>query len=261
MDILEKIFSNTKLKLEEKKKVIPYKDLEKKERKREYFSFKDSLQKKDQIINLIAEIKKASPSKGLIREDFNIEKIAYCYNKSSFVKAVSILTEEDYFLGSIKYLSLGGEILKKPILRKDFICDEYQILEAYVYGADAILLISTYLKKNELERLYYFARDLGLDVLCEVHDEKDLDKSLEVGVDIVGINNRDLKTFRVDLKTSLKLVKYIPDDKVRVSESGIFTYNDIKLLSEAGFNAILVGESIMRENDIEGKINELFGIS
>ncbi len=209
-------------------------------------------------IPLIAEVKKASPSQGVIREDFDAVAIAKTYEESG-ASCISVLTEKKYFQGSLEYLAQIRKAVKLPLLRKDFIIDEYQIYEARAAGADAILLIAACLDKNHIADYLGIARELGLGVLVESHTYKELDRSLLAGASLVGINNRDLGTFAVGLQTTLDLLKDIPDDRTVVSESGITTREDVIMLQQAGVDAILVGESLMREKDIGKKVKELLG--
>ncbi len=209
-------------------------------------------------IRLVAEVKKASPSKGVIREDFDPVKISQIYEKSG-ASCLSVLTERKFFQGELDYLGRIRKVVELPLLRKDFIIDEYQIHEARAAGADAILLIAACLEKQQLGDYLEIARQLGLDVLVESHTYKELDKSLQAGATLVGINNRDLTTFMVSLQTTFDLLKDIPDDRTVVSESGIKTRKDAVLLQEAGVDAVLVGESLMRETDIGKKVKELLG--
>ncbi|MBA3061234.1 MAG: indole-3-glycerol phosphate synthase TrpC [Nitrospirae bacterium] len=209
-------------------------------------------------IKLIAEIKKASPSKGVIREDFDPIQIASVYEKKQ-ADAISALTEEDFFQGRLEFIPLIKKTTTKPLLRKDFIFDEYQIYESRVNEADAILLIAAILSKNQAEEYLYLAKELGLSVLFEVHDLKELETALSVNADIIGINNRDLKTLKIDLNNTFKIKKEIPSDKIVVSESGIKTRDDILRLESAGIDAVLIGTSFMEAKDIGKKIEELFG--
>ena len=201
---------------------------------------------------VIAEIKKASPSKGLIRKDFDVEWLARRY-RAGGAAALSVLTDEPYFQGSLRNLELASAATPLPCLRKDFMVDEYQIVEARAHRADAILLIAAALKSEELKRFAAAARALELDVLVEVHTGEELDRVLdalgEAGADAIGVNNRDLKTFAVRLETSLELVERIPSSVVRVAESGIATHDDLVRLRSAGFDAFLIGESLMRQPD------------
>jgi indole-3-glycerol phosphate synthase len=209
-------------------------------------------------IRLIAEVKKASPSKGVIREDFDPVKIAGTYEGAG-AACLSVLTEKNYFQGDLAYLGMIRKAVALPLLRKDFIIDEYQIFEARAAGADAVLLIAACLDKRQLEDFLGTAEGLGLDVLVESHTLKELDKSLIAGSRIVGINNRDLTSFTVSLQTTFDLLKDIPDDRIVVSESGIRSRDDVVKLENAGVDSILVGESLMREKDIGKKVKELLG--
>jgi indole-3-glycerol phosphate synthase len=201
---------------------------------------------------VIAEIKKASPSKGLIREDFDPVWLAERYQAGGAV-ALSVLTDEPYFQGSLRNLELASATTRLPCLRKDFIVDEYQIFEARAHKADAILLIAAALTDAELRHFAATARGLNLDVLVEVHTADELDRVLnslgERGADAIGVNNRDLKTFEVSLETSLQLASRIPASVIRVAESGIAGSEDIARLLVAGFDAFLIGESLMRQPD------------
>ncbi len=209
-------------------------------------------------IRLIAEVKKASPSKGVIREDFDPVDISKTYAKSG-AHCLSVLTEKKYFQGKLEYLGDIRKAVELPLLRKDFIIDEYQIFEARSAGADAILLIAACLERQQLEDLIGVSRETGLDVLVESHTYKELDRALLAGATLVGINNRDLQSFSVSLQTTLDLLKDIPDDRIVISESGVKTRDDVLKLQRAGVDAILVGESLMREKDIGKKVKELLG--
>ena len=201
---------------------------------------------------VIAEIKKASPSKGLIRADFDAEWLARRY-RAGGATALSVLTDEPYFRGSLRNLELASAAAPLPCLRKDFTIDEYQIVEARAHRADAILLIAAALTNPDMKRLAAAARKIGLDVLVEVHTADELDQVLdalgETGADAIGVNNRDLRTFEVSPEISLSLVNRIPPSVVRVTESGISTAEDIARLRSAGFDAFLIGESLMRQPD------------
>ncbi len=201
---------------------------------------------------VIAEIKKASPSKGLIRADFDVAWLAGRYQAGG-AAALSVLTDEPYFQGSLRNLELASAAVSLPCLRKDFTVDEYQIVEARAHCADAILLIAAALTEEEMKRFSQVAHALALDVLVEVHADAELDRVLnalgETGADAIGVNNRDLKTFDVRLETSLELAGRIPSGVVRVAESGISTANDLARLRAAGFDAFLIGESLMRQPD------------
>jgi len=207
-------------------------------------------------INLIAELKKASPTRGIIRGDFNPIKIALTYQANG-ASALSVLTDERFFEGSLDTLKeLKGKVTL-PLLRKDFIIDEYQIYESLYYGADAILLIANILREDELTNFYKLSKELGMDVLVEVHSEEDLEKALKSGASIIGINNRDLTNFRVDITTTQRLIRLIPDNRIKVSESGIKTYEDVMFLKSLGINAVLIGEAFMEADDIGSKVREI----
>ena len=221
--------------------------------------FKAALKRKqDERIKLIAEIKKASPSKGVIRESFNPVEIASVYEKKQ-ANAISILTEEDFFQGKLEFIPKVKKVTTIPLLRKDFIFDEYQIYESRANEADAILLIAAILDKNQAKEYLHFAKELGLSVLFEVHDLKELEMALYIDADIIGINNRNLKTLKIDVNNTFEIKKEIPSDKIIVSESGIKTRDDILRLESAGIDAVLIGTSFMEAEDIGKKIDELFG--
>jgi indole-3-glycerol phosphate synthase len=255
--ILEKIIKKTK---EDLLKVKNEEDFKKfLSKKRTFRDVKKALKStKENPYKIIAEIKRASPSKGLIRKDFNPIEIAKEYQK--IADAISVLTEPHFFEGSLKYLEEIDKFSRIPLLRKDFIIDEFQIAQAYYYGADFILLIAKALEVNELKRLYDFAKSLGLEVLFEIHDEEDLNKALEVGADIIGFNHRDLKTFEMNMDLSKNLIPKLPKNVIVVAESGINNFEIIKKLHNEGVDAFLVGEFIMREDDLVGAIKKLKGL-
>ncbi len=209
-------------------------------------------------ISLIAEIKRASPSAGLIREDFDAPAIGAAYERGG-AAALSVLTDESYFRGSLAFLGTVRPATTLPLLRKDFIIDEYQVAEAGASGADAFLLIAAILSKSQVEEYIAFGAELGMDALVEVHDGDDLDKAVYAGSGIIGINNRDLKTFEVNMNTSIELGRVLPGGVIRVSESGIRTAEDVERLAGFGFDAVLVGESLMREDDPGEAARHLMG--
>jgi indole-3-glycerol phosphate synthase len=223
-------------------------------------SFKQFITKvKPKGLNLIAEIKKASPSKGVLCKDFDPVALAKTYEESG-ADAISVLTDEKFFQGSLDYLTLVKENTTTiPVLRKDFIIDPYQIIEAKIYGADAVLLIVAALAESELKEFIKTTRDLGLDSLVEVHDLQELEIALASGAEIIGINNRNLKTFAVNLETTYQLMQAIPPEMAVVSESGIHNYQDMLSLAAAGVKAILVGEAIVTATEPGKKIRELLG--
>ncbi|HQT28060.1 MAG TPA: indole-3-glycerol phosphate synthase TrpC, partial [Sulfurovum sp.] len=198
---------------------------------------------------IIAEVKKASPSKGVIREDFDPMLIAQQYEKGG-ADSLSILTEPHFFQGDKEYLGMVRRYVNLPLLRKDFIVDKYQLVEALAFGADYVLLIAAALGRKELKELYDYALHLGLDVLVEVHDKSDLIKATFAGADIIGINHRNLETFEMDMSLSAKLIPLIPNGKIIVAESGITTYETVVELSKIGADAFLVGEHFMRQADV-----------
>lgn len=219
-------------------------------------NFKEALlPSSDGRIRVIAEVKKASPSKGVIREDFDHLEIARTYERNG-ASALSVLTDRHFFQGSIDYLSEIRQMVSLPLLRKDFVFDEYQILEARGYGADAVLLIAAVLDDKELCDFVKLSLDLGMAPLVEVHDEIELERVLKTNAELIGINNRNLQTFKTDINTTVRLMNSIPEDKVVVSESGINTKEDIKFLKDVGVDAFLIGEALMREADIGKKLRE-----
>jgi len=200
-------------------------------------------------VGIIAEIKKASPSKGLLREQFDPVAIAKGYGKSGAV-AISVLTEEDYFLGSPDYLRAVRMVVSLPLLRKDFILDPYQIYEAKVLGADAVLLIAGLLEKNELKEMINITESLRLEALVEAHNLREAEKALAAGARLIGINNRDLRTFVTDIKVSLELASFLKEaGVVMVSESGIKNKEEIKALMVAGYHGVLIGETLVKASD------------
>jgi indole-3-glycerol phosphate synthase len=207
---------------------------------------------------VIAEVKKGSPSKGVIREDFDPVSIAEIYQNNG-ATCLSVLTDEHFFMGRLLYLNKIRRVVNLPLLRKDFICDQYQIYEARVAGADAILLIAAMLDAGQLAEFSALADELQLDVLLEVHDEAELEMALATDCELLGINNRNLQTFATDLATTEHLLPMIPDGHFVVTESGIFTRADVLRLQKAGAQGFLVGESLMREDDIGAKLRELQG--
>jgi indole-3-glycerol phosphate synthase len=218
-------------------------------------SFYDALDRADRL-NLIAEIKKASPSKGVLREEYDPVEIAIDY-ESHGAAALSVLTEEDHFQGSLEHLKHIRPNVSRPLLRKDFIFDPYQIREAAAAGADAVLLIVAILDASTLGSLVRLAEELGLDALVEVHNLQELNNALGCRAKIIGINNRDLTTFKVDLHTTLQLAPHVPDSAILVSESGIHTADDIRMLRDAGCDAFLIGEAFLKTDRPGRALREL----
>ena len=251
--ILDKIVDQKKIDLEEFKKTNTLEEIKEKALKcGNRASFKEAL-KKDGL-SIIGELKKASPSKGVIVQDFRPMELLKEYGK--IADAVSVLTEEKFFLGSPEYLREAAKNTDLPLLRKDFIVDEIQIYEAKILGASAILLICAILSVDELKKYLDIAKSLDLDVLVESHDKEELEKALEAGAEIIGINNRNLSTFDLTIDTTLNLLPFIPEGKVIVSESGFHTAEDILKIKGTRVDAILVGESFMRTDDIVEKAKE-----
>lgn len=215
--------------------------------------------KKSGGIAVISEIKKASPSKGQIVSNFDPVNIAKVYTEAG-ADALSVLTDEKYFEGNLEYLSIVKANTKLPVLRKDFIIESYQIYESKAAGADAVLIIAAALTDKEIKEMIELSFNMYLDVLVEVHNEKELNAVKDIqGVKIIGINNRDLKTFDIDIGVSEKLLSHIPNEVVKVSESGLVTLSDVKRVRDAGADAILVGESLMKSED-KGKMIKEFKI-
>jgi indole-3-glycerol phosphate synthase len=207
-------------------------------------------------LGLIAEIKKASPSKGIIAADFDHKKVASEYRDST-ADCLSVLTESDFFQGNLNYLRDARDISGKPCLRKDFIIDQYQIAQARLYGADCILLIAAILKDWEIRAFKHAAREYGMDALLEIHDEIEAQRAIANGCAFIGINNRDLRTFEIDLATTEKLRPLLPSTAIVVAESGVATREDARRLRNAGADALLVGETLMRSGDPAAAIADL----
>ena len=217
--------------------------------------FKDAI-KREGKISLIGEIKQASPSAGILKKDFSLIDIAKQYKKLK-VNALSILTEEDFFLGKINYIEQVKKAVNLPILRKDFIIDEVQLLESRAIGADAVLLIARILDENKLKQLYSLCKKLGMDALVEVHTEKELRRVVKLHPDIIGINNRNLDTLEVNISKTEKLIPFISPETVKISESGIKSTKDVLLLKGLGVDAVLIGEALMKADNLPETIKEL----
>ena len=258
MNILEKIVEKTKIRVEKLKQTSSLQELQEKaiHLPNGDFNFEKVLKRRD--VSFICEIKKASPSKGIIAENFPYLEIAKEY-ESIGADAVSVLTEPDFFLGSTKYLQEISETIAIPVLRKDFIIDEIQIYESKITGADAILLICSIIEEKTLKKFIETADIMGLSCLVEAHDETEIKKALRIGARIIGVNNRDLRTFNIDIQNSINLRKYVPSDIIFVSESGIKTHEDIQTLRENNVNAVLIGETFMRSADKKRELQTLKG--
>jgi len=247
MDILTKIVNDKRLEVNHRKQLIPTKQLE----QSVLFEIKTvSLANKlrNSPSGIIAEHKRRSPSKQVINHDLNVFDVAKGYQEAG-VCGMSVLTDGKYFGGSLDDLLTARATCSLPLLRKEFIIDQYQILEAKAYGADVILLIAAILTKAEIKQFSEFAKSLNLDVLLEVHNEEELNKSIMPSIDMLGVNNRNLKTFKVSLETSKQLSALIPDDFVKVSESGISNIEAIKTLQPYGYKGFLIGENFMKTNN------------
>ncbi|NOZ22896.1 MAG: indole-3-glycerol phosphate synthase TrpC [Planctomycetes bacterium] len=255
--ILDEIHEHKLIEVAERKEQLPLDELEKRlPDAPPVRDFAKALATED--MGLVAEVKKASPSAGVIREDFDPVAIARAYADAG-AAAISVLTDEKYFQGSLSFLEAIRAEVAIPLLRKDFIIDPYQVVEARVAEADAILLIVHMLDDGTLKSLLDQAHGLGMKCLVESHSEEELDRAIASGAQILGINNRDLQTFQVDVQTAIGLAPSVPGDRIIVGESGIKTADDVRRLAEAGVSAILVGESLIRSNDIPRKIRELMG--
>lgn len=255
--ILDEIVANKREEVARQKKAVPLADLEDRIASMlPVCDFRAALRQDG--ISLIAEVKRASPSRGDILPEVSAAELAGLYEASG-ARAISVLTDGKYFKGSIEDLSVVRHDVHVPVLRKEFIIDPYQVLEARAAGADAILLIVRILSDSELRDLHQLAEGLGLGVLVEAHTAEEVDRALAAGAHIVGINNRDLDTLEVDLQTTMELRKRVPGGHVLVSESGIQNRRHVQLLEDGGVDAILVGESLLTSQNIGAKIRELLG--
>jgi indole-3-glycerol phosphate synthase len=243
---LDQILAATRRRLGETRPTADLRTLERRAAEHVPRGFRRALEENSRhSVPIIAELKKASPSRGLIRSDFNPEELAHELERAG-AAALSILTDHEFFQGSLRNLQVASRATKLPCLRKDFIVDEFQLLEARAYSADAVLLIVAALSQAELTKLMADAAAYSMDVLCEIHDIEELRRAVDAGCNLIGVNNRDLRTFKVDLQTAFRLAELIPEDAVRVSESGIQTAGDIARLREIGYDAFLIGESLMK---------------
>ncbi|MCX7821974.1 MAG: indole-3-glycerol phosphate synthase TrpC [Syntrophobacterales bacterium] len=263
-DRLQEILSWKRIEIEEAKAQIPLGDLTKRAlevaRLRKDRPFRKALTKEEGSIKIIAEIKRASPSKGVIKDHLDVTLQAKTY-ESAGASAVSVLTERKFFQGTLGDLLNVKKSINVPVLRKDFILEPYQLYESVIFGADAVLLIARILSKAELGDLLALSDELGLDALIETHDETDMEKALQSGASIVGINNRDLSSFKVSLETTLRLSQFLdPKHHIGVSESGIQSRKDIEwIVSKTGIRSFLVGELLMKSNDPAREIRSLKG--
>lgn len=255
MSILEKIVSQTKIDLKKRILERSYTSLESEWGfEKELQSFSQAI--KGKVVKFITEVKKASPSKGIIREDFDPVSLARIYQKSG-ASAISVLTDEPFFKGHLSYLDDIAKQITIPILRKDFIINPYQIAEAKAFGADAILLIARILSDSQLDELLSAAKEYELDTLVECYDLVDQDRINYEKISILGVNNRDLETFEVDVHRGVSQLNMAPESTITVSESGISTVDDIKFLQKNGINAVLIGEHLMRQSNIGRELRTL----
>lgn len=252
--ILDKILADKKIEVEQRKQLLSLSAL--KERIAQYKLLDFAAALKGDGIKLIAEVKKASPSKGVLCPDLDPAALASTYADNG-AAAISVLTEVTHFQGSLKYLAAIREKVNIPLLRKDFIFDEYQVYESAAFGADALLLIASILSPKQLQELLEISHNLGLFCLVEVHNEDELFKALLADAKIIGINNRNLNTFKVDTNTTRRLRLLIPDENIVVSESGIHNKDDMKKMKECKVDAVLVGEALVTADNIPAKIKEL----
>jgi indole-3-glycerol phosphate synthase len=245
--VLDEIVAARRIRLEQAKRLAPFSTLQDAARSRmPARDFAGALSKPG--LQVIAELKKASPSCGVLREDYHVQDLAAAY-QSAGAAAISVLTEPDFFRGSLEDLKAVRETVRVPCLRKDFIIDAYQVFESAAVGADALLLIVTALTDENLKEFTRLAGSLGMAALVEVHTEEELDRALTAGSKVIGVNNRDLHTLEVKIETSLRLRKLIPAECLAVSESGIHSLEDLKCLEDAGYDAILIGEHFMLSHD------------
>ena len=258
-DILQTIATKTKERIEKQKALHPLEELKQACAKlpiKQDFPFEQALRKEG--LSYICECKKASPSKGLIDEDFNYLQIAKEYEKVG-ARAISVLTEPEFFLGSDQYLQEIAQEVKIPCLRKDFVVDEYMIYQAKLLGAQAILLIVSLLDTQTLNQYLDLATSLGLSCLVEAHDEAEIKQAIEAGAKIIGVNNRNLRNFQVNVENTLNLRRAIPKEILMVAESGIQNRSDITLLEKAQIDAVLIGETLMKASNRQAKMAELRG--
>jgi len=253
--VLDEIIAKKKEEVEQRKKILPLAHLKKRiAQQKPPLDF--ALALKGKPMRLIAEVKQASPSRGILCPNFNPTELATTYAQGG-ASAISVLTEVNYFKGNIDHLAAIREVVKLPLLRKDFIFDSYQVYESRAYGADALLLIMAILSQEQLKELLSIGHRLGLKCLVEVHNETEVERALLSGAEIIGINNRDLNTFTIDINTTNQLRPLIPQQKIVVAESGIRSRNDVKTLMDWGVNAVLIGEALVTANNILTKMKEL----
>lgn len=261
--ILDDLAAATRARVERKKQEVSYEEVKQRaialaEQEGAFtFPFEKAIGKKE--ISFICEVKKASPSKGIIAEDFPYIEIARDYEAAG-ADCISVLTETDYFKGDDRFLREINDVVSIPTIRKDFIIDPYMIYEAKLLGASCVLLIAALLDTETIRSYKAICDELGLSALVEAHDEQEIESAIRAGARMIGVNNRDLKTFTVDINNSTRLRGLVPEDILFVAESGIKTARDIQILREAGVNGVLIGETLMRSDDKAGMLNSLKGI-
>ena len=251
---LDRIVPDVLRRLEERRRVVPQEILESLPVPGRHPSFAGAIRAPG--MSLIAEVKRASPSRGPIRPALKVGPLVKGYEAGG-ARAISVVTEQDHFGGSLDDIRAAVDATGLPVLRKDFILDQYQIHEARAWGASAVLLIAALLSDEELRRLVALAIDLGLDVLLEVHDRMEMARALPLDGVLIGVNNRDLRTFAVSLDTTVELAGLVPSERLLVGESGIWTHADVERLATAGVDGVLVGESLLRSPDVEAAVDEL----
>ncbi len=260
--VLKRILEKKQERLEETKRTTPLSELKSAardlEQTRDFFAAAGGAGDSEGDVRIIAEFKRRSPSRGMIRENFDLQKIHKAYHEGG-ADAYSILTEQDFFGGRLEYLRTLKRIASVPCLRKDFLVDEYQIYESRWAGADAFLLIASVLTGTQIQELLDLGREMGMVGLVEVHCEEELETVLETGARLIGINNRDLRTFKVSLDTTIRLKRLIPADRTVISESGIHTREDVARLLQAGVRAFLIGEHFMKSENIAEAVRGLKG--
>lgn len=258
-DILEQLASYAKERVQKKKQIVSLEEMKEKAMSMQCktgFPFEEELKKEG--ISFICECKKASPSKGLIAEEFDYLTIAKEYEEAG-ASAISVLTEPRWFMGKDEYLSEIAQSVDIPVLRKDFTVDPYMIYEAKVLGASVVLLICALLDEEELREFIHIADELGLSAITEAHDEAEIGKAVNAGARIIGVNNRNLRDFTVDVRNSIRLREKVPDEILFIAESGIKTHEDIEILKQGKINGVLIGETLMKAKDKKAMLKELRG--
>ncbi len=251
--LLRDIVAAKKIEVKAKRKEVPLNELEPSVKPAEH-GFRQALESKKHAINLIAELKKASPLSGVLREDFDVKKIASIYNRHA--QAISVITDEKFFQGKAEYIKQVKEVSSLPVLRKDFVIDEYQLYESLAMGADAVLLIASIVSKQKLQKMMRLAKEIGIQALVEVHSSQDFERAFSHDLEIIGVNNRDLETMKISLNSFERIRQLIPEDRVIVAESGYSTKQHIDSIKGKA-DAVLMGSVLMKAEDIDAKLEEL----